>query len=994
MALRQFIKKLNFNNKSICIIPNMTRLITNTEIENILDFITPIEYIPQDTAISITKKIKAGFRKQLQGQMIYPEILPELKKQIIKQYQKSQIQPGESIGVICAQSIGEKNTQTSVAYDEKVFLMKNGKIINTTVGKFIDTEMSFGSVINTEYNGFYKQPSETTYILTIGQDESTSWKPITELSKHPPMGNLVKVTTQSGRSVITTLSHSHLKKEGNSIVPILGSDLKLGDRIPVVKKCVQPTLNTSDILISNYIIPDKLQNNLIYVKNTSLSNIIQISEIFMWFLGAYLSEGFANTYQTSITNISQIFQKGVYDFAKQLNLKCITKTEIRPLRGGIRVNSQEPDKRYTSTSYIINNRILASFMQEICGTGSYNKKIPDFVYSLPNKYIAPIIRAWIDSNGNIQAERKCIRGFSMCRNLLEQFSVLFSYFGIFGTIKLQSKNSKNSKLYQYYVYGKKYCKLYLEHIGSDLDYKKKALQDILVYPEEHSNHIEMIPYYIGTHITIISKHLCMKGHSRSFARYERLSADISRNCLGHMINQFEQNPKHKDKVISDNMKYVYQAYNSDIVWDKITNIDVIQEKEYNYEYVYDFSVKDNETFALQSGILVHNTLNTFHHAGQSEKTMTAGVPRLQELLNATKNPRIVNHTIYLTAGNNSIQELRSTVGHSIAGLTLKDISNDIFVCPNKKPEPWYDAFKILYTDNFSNHNHCITFILNMKTLFEFKLTLQQIAKYIENEYTDLYCVFSPPAEGKIDVFVDITNITLPENRIAFINQENAPMIYLEEVVQVTLEKMYICGIPAITEIFYTKQKGEWLLETNGFNSKNISKQYSSFKKLLAHPYVDYTRTISNNVWDIYEVLDIEAARQFLIEEFLNIMDGINQCHTMLLVDRMTYGGTIASISRYTLKADECGPLGKCSFEETLDNFLLAAAQGQHEPTKGVSASIICGKRSSIGTGMINVGIDIPKLPAPIWNLPKKSEKVKDKVFKNSIIEEKDIYDEY
>ena len=42
------------------------------------------------------------------------------------------------------------------------------------------------------------------------------------------------------------------------------------------------------------------------------------------------------------------------------------------------------------------------------------------------------------------------------------------------------------------------------------------------------------------------------------------------------------------------------------------------------------------------------TLNTFHTTGMSEKTMTAGVPRFQELLNATKKPNIVNHKIYFT----------------------------------------------------------------------------------------------------------------------------------------------------------------------------------------------------------------------------------------------------------------------------------------------------------------------------------------------------------
>ena len=329
------------------------------------------------------------------------------------------------------------------------------------------------------------------------------------------------------------------------------------------------------------------------------------------------------------------------------------------------------------------------------------------------------------------------------------------------------------------------------------------------------------------------------------------------------------------------------------------------------------------------------TLNTFHRAGQSEKTMTAGVPRFKELLDVTKNPKIVNHTIYFKDHVSSIQEAREAVGHSIVGLTLKDIAETVNICLDKEDEGWYDAHRILYGGGFSSYDHCISFTLNMKKLFGFKLSLQQIAQHIESEYGDLYCVFSPPGVGRLDVFVDTSNISLPEDRVLFVDRENAVPVYLEECVQAALEKMYICGIPGVSEVFYIKQEQEWIVETNGFNSKTISKQYSSFKRLLALPNFDYTRMISNNVWDIYETLDIEAARQFLIEEFMAIMEGINDCHTMLLVDRMTHNGIPASITRYTLKKEESGPMGKASFEETMDNFLAAAAQGDIEPTDGV-----------------------------------------------------------
>ena len=71
-------------------------------------------------------------------------------------------------------------------------------------------------------------------------------------------------------------------------------------------------------------------------------------------------------------------------------------------------------------------------------------------------------------------------------------------------------------------------------------------------------------------------------------------------------------------------------------------------------YVYDFSVENNENFMLQSGIFVHNTLNTFHQAGSGNKVVTTGVPRVEELLNATKDQKCSNLTVYMKNPHKSI----------------------------------------------------------------------------------------------------------------------------------------------------------------------------------------------------------------------------------------------------------------------------------------------------------------------------------------------------
>ena len=55
-----------------------------------------------------------------------------------------------------------------------------------------------------------------------------------------------------------------------------------------------------------------------------------------------------------------------------------------------------------------------------------------------------------------------------------------------------------------------------------------------------------------------------------------------------------------------------QAADSNVVWDKITKLETIDDPK---EYVYDFTVPGNDSFMVNCGVIVHNTLNTFHRAG-------------------------------------------------------------------------------------------------------------------------------------------------------------------------------------------------------------------------------------------------------------------------------------------------------------------------------------------------------------------------------------------
>ena len=172
------------------------------------------------------------------------------------------------------------------------------------------------------------------------------------------------------------------------------------------------------------------------------------------------------------------------------------------------------------------------------------------------------------------------------------------------------------------------------------------------------------------------------------------------------------------------------------------------------------------------------TLNTFHKAGQSEKTMTMGVPRFQELINATRNQTMNNHKIYLKNGNCSIKKVRKIVGTNILGIKFTDITDDIDINLDKKNEPWYDTFKTLYNSDFEELTVSLRFKINLTKIFQVKLDFEMICDKIEETYEDLKCVFSPYEKGVIDVFINTETIDIPSEQNK-IRPEDVTLYYIE-----------------------------------------------------------------------------------------------------------------------------------------------------------------------------------------------------------------------
>jgi DNA-directed RNA polymerase subunit A' len=268
----------------------------------------------------------------------------------------------------------------------------------------------------------------------------------------------------------------------------------------------------------------------------------------------------------------------------------------------------------------------------------------------------------------------------------------------------------------------------------------------------------------------------------------------------------------------------------------------------------------------------------------------------------------------------------------------------------KRREKWYDMFKTLYNDEFEKYKYSLTLKLDMESMYKYNITLQEVASKIEAKYSDIHCAWSPENVGEIDAYIDTDKIKVPENISGLIDEHASILTYMQEIVYPMLKKTKLHGIPGVKAVYFVKDGENWMIESSGTN----------FVKMLSIAEVDKKRLITNNPWDIYETLGIEATRQYLIEQFTEVLKDINPCHIQLLTDRMIYKGTISSISRYTMRNSESGPIGKCSFEESFDNIIKSGLYGEFEPVSGVSSNIMCGNIAKIGSGMMSLKIDIDK----------------------------------
>jgi DNA-directed RNA polymerase beta' subunit len=417
-----------------------------------------------------------------------------------------------------------------------------------------------------------------------------------------------------------------------------------------------------------------------------------------------------------------------------------------------------------------------------------------------------------------------------------------------------------------------------------------------------------------------------------------------------------------------------------------------------YEYFYEALAPPSEMVGVVAAQTIGEmgtqmTLDSFHVSGTAAAVKaTSGVPRLNEILSATKKTKTPTLIIYMKPDVASVvnpivdadginynddrvnietKDRAMKIKNSLEITRLADIleSSEIYwdsgngtsIEADRKILEIYDKFRPLYDAINKNHSRS-NWVLRMKFNKEKIVAngLRMIDIYtrlnkIYNKYID--CVYSDDNAEECVFRIRLTEYACKDienkDEIAAIKAMEHNIVY-----QVLLK-----GYKGINKVSLNKKKYEkfnvergefdkiveWVLDTDGTNLMEI----------LANPNIDASRTISNDIREIYNVLGVEAARTALAVELTNVIGegAMNYRHLSLLIDTMTYRGGLMSIDRHGINRNSSSALSKSSFEESVDMLINASIFSEYDNTSGISPQVMLGKVANCGTGNFDIVLD-------------------------------------
>jgi DNA-directed RNA polymerase II subunit RPB1 len=391
------------------------------------------------------------------------------------------------------------------------------------------------------------------------------------------------------------------------------------------------------------------------------------------------------------------------------------------------------------------------------------------------------------------------------------------------------------------------------------------------------------------------------------------------------------------------------------------------------------------------------TLNTFHFAGVASKSnVTRGVPRIEEILSLSSEIKNPSLSIYLKKDDETQKDKARSIMYMLEHTQLEEIVKSVEICfdpddlntlinDDKDTIEQYRYFEkmvdecnevSLSNDENEKSKWVIRMIMDPEVMLEKNITMDDVNFTLNNCYENqISCVYSDYNADKLVFRIRMNEVI--KNSSSRGGQKKTKVNPLDQSDQIyilknfqehLLQNVVLRGIKGIDKVILRKIKDN-MVENNGVYKKQdiwvLDTIGTNLLDVLGLDYIDKNRTFSNDIVEIYNVLGIEAARQAIYNELVDVIefDGtyINYHNFSVLVDRMTFTHKMISIFRHGINNDNIGPIAKASFEETPEMFLKAARHGELDTLRGISANVMCGQEGFFGTSCFQVVLDIEEM---------------------------------
>lgn len=322
------------------------------------------------------------------------------------------------------------------------------------------------------------------------------------------------------------------------------------------------------------------------------------------------------------------------------------------------------------------------------------------------------------------------------------------------------------------------------------------------------------------------------------------------------------------------------------------------------------------------------TLKTFHFAGVASMNITLGVPRIKEIINVTKKISTPIVTAHLDVDDDA--EIARRVKGRIEKTYLGEVTE--------------------YIEEVYLPDGCFILI----KLDENRIRLLKLE-------VDIDSIFSSILTAKLKLKPNDVKICPCWLLKIVPNTEKTSMSSAFQILKEQLPKVIIKGFTTVSRAVIHVD------ETSGSQRYKLFVEGDNLKDVLATPGVKWKKTTSNNTFEVFNTLGIEAARRTIMNEIQYTMENhgisVDIRHVMLLADLMCCKGEVLGITRFGVAKMKESVLMLASFERTSDHLFDAAYYGQKDAITGVSECIIMGIPVPVGTGLFKLLSKAQKEPA-------------------------------